>query len=171
LKKYEDRLKSVADPRRRTYSVMLSALDDNVGLLLKALDRNKHEQYAAVFLSDNGGPTQGNTSRNDPVRGVKAQVYEGGFSIPFMMQWPGHVPKGKVYSDPVIALDLLPTFTAVAGGRPDASRKVDGVNLLPFVEGRTKAAARAPVLALRTAVGHARRRLEARLYGRARGAL
>jgi len=82
LKKYEDRLTSVADPRRRTYSVMLSALDDNVGLLLKALDRNKHEQYAAVFLSDNGGPTQGNTSRNDPVRGVKAQVYEGGFSIP-----------------------------------------------------------------------------------------
>ena len=139
LKKYEDRFKSVTDPRRRTYSAMLSALDDNVGLVLKALERHKlTNNTLVVFLSDNGGPTQGNTSRNDPLRGVKAQVYEGGFHIPFMMQWPGHVPKGKVYSDPVIALDLLPTFTAVAGGKPNASWKLDGVNLLPFVEGKDK---------------------------------
>lgn len=142
IKKYEDRFASIADERRRTYAAMLSALDDNVGLVLKALERNKlTKDTLVVFLTDNGGPTQANTSRNDPLHGVKAQVWDGGIRIPFAMQWPGgKIPKGKTFTHPVIALDLLPTFAAAAGGKPDASWKLDGVDLLPFVTGKNKGA-------------------------------
>ena len=134
LKRYEDRFPQIADPKRRTYAGMLSALDDNIGLILKTLDRHKlTANTLVVFLADNGGPTPVNTSRNDPFHGFKAQVWEGGIRIPFAMQWPGKIPKGKVYSHPVIALDLLPTFVAAAGGQPDASWKLDGVDLVPFL--------------------------------------
>ena len=139
LKRYRDRFPDIADPKRRTYAGMLSALDDNVGLILRTLERHKlTANTLVVFLADNGGPTPVNTSRNDPFHGFKAQVWEGGIRIPFAMQWPGKIPKGKVYSQPVIALDLLPTFVAAAGGKPESSWKLDGVDLLPFVDGKQK---------------------------------
>ena len=139
LKRYSDRFPNIADPKRRTYAGMLSALDDNVGLILRTIERHKlTANTLVVFLTDNGGPTPVNTSRNDPFHGFKAQVWEGGIRIPFAMQWPGKIPKGKVYSQPVIALDLLPTFIAAAGGKPESSWKLDGVDLLPFVDGKQK---------------------------------
>lgn len=141
-KKYEDRFTGkIADPRRKTFAAMLSAMDDGVGLILKTLEKHKLTgKTLLVFHSDNGGPTAANTSKNDPLRGFKAQVYEGGIRVPFLMQWPGRIPKGKVYSNPVIALDLLPTLVAAAGGAPAADWKLDGVNLLPFLNGKDKGA-------------------------------
>ena len=137
--KYEERFSKITDPRRRKFAAMLTALDENVGLILRTLEKNKlTEKTLVVFLTDNGGPTAVNTSRNEPLRGFKAQMWEGGIRIPWVMQWPGQIPKGKVYSNPVIALDLLPTFVAAAGGKVDASWKVDGVDLLPYVSGKAK---------------------------------
>jgi len=137
--KYKDRFASIADDRRRTYAGMLSALDDNVGLVLKALERNRLTgNTLVVFLTDNGGPTAANTSRNDPLRGFKAQMWEGGIRVPFLMQWPGRIPKGKTFPHPVIALDILPTAVAAAGGKPEADWKLDGVDLLPYVTGRSR---------------------------------
>jgi arylsulfatase A-like enzyme len=140
LKKYEDRFEGkIADPRRKTMAAMLSAMDDGVGLVLKSLEKHKlTSRTLVVFHSDNGGPTAANTSRNTPLRGFKSQVYEGGIRVPFLMQWPGKIPKGKVYPHPVIALDLLPTFAAAAGATPTADWKLDGVNLLPFLNGKDK---------------------------------
>ena len=102
--------------------------------------RIRPDRTLLVFHSDNGGPTAGNTSRNTPLRGFKAQVYEGGIRVPFLMQLPGKIPKGKTYSNPVIALDLLPTFVAAAGAAPAADWKCDGVNQLPFQTGQDKGA-------------------------------
>jgi len=140
LPKYEARFDGkITDPRRKTFAAMLSAMDDGVGLILKTLEKHKlTNKTLLVFHSDNGGPTAGNTSKNDPLRGFKAQVFEGGLRVPFMMQWPGTIPTGKTYSNPVIALDILPTFVAAAGGAPAADWKVDGVNLLPFLTGKAK---------------------------------
>lgn len=137
--KYLDRFASIADPQRRKYAAMLSALDENVGVVLKTLEKHKlTDKTLVVFLTDNGGPTPVNTSRNEPLHGFKAQVWEGGIRIPWVMQWPGHLPKGKVFSNPVIALDLLPTFVTAAGGKVDSSWKVDGVDLVPHLSGKAK---------------------------------
>jgi arylsulfatase A-like enzyme len=54
------------------------------------------------------------------------------------MQWPGRIPKGTVSGNPVIALDLLPTFVAAAAGAPAVDWNLDGVNLLPFLSGKDK---------------------------------
>ena len=141
LDKYTARFPKINDPQRRIYAGMTAALDDGVGQVLKTLDRHKlTNKTLVVFLTDNGGPTPGNTSRNGPLRGYKAQVWEGGLRVPFIMQWPGHIPKGKTFNHPVIALDVLPTVIAAAGAKPDASWKLDGVNLLPHMQAKSKAA-------------------------------
>jgi len=126
----------IADPKRRTYATMLASMDDAVGKVLgKVRDHHLEENTLIFFLSDNGGPTPQTSSRNDPLRGTKGQVYEGGVRVPFALQWQGQVPAGKKVMDPVISLDILPTALAAAGGAPAAEDKFDGVNLLPFLKG------------------------------------
>ncbi len=122
--------------KRRTFAAMLSALDDNVGRVLDKLRELKLEENTLIFfVADNGGPTPNTTSRNDPLRGTKGQVYEGGIRVPFLVQWKGQLPAGKVYEQPVIALDIHPTAVAVAGGKIAPEWKLDGVNLLPYLKG------------------------------------
>jgi len=72
------------------------------------------------------------------LRGYKGQVYEGGIRIPFAMQWKGHLPMGRKVQQPIIALDVVPTALAAAGGAPAAEDKLDGVNLLPFLKGEAE---------------------------------
>jgi arylsulfatase A-like enzyme len=60
----------------------------------------------SIFLSDNGAPNHPQTSAsNRPLRGYKAQLSEGGIRVPFLMQWKGHLPAGKVEDRAIIALD------------------------------------------------------------------
>lgn len=135
IQKYLDRFAIVADERRRTFAAMLSAIDDAVGTVMNTLRRNKLEENTLVFfLSDNGGPTLITSSRNDPLRGYKGQVLEGGIRIPYMVQWKGHLPAGRVYDQPVISLDIVPTAVMAAGGQ--APPGVDGVNLMPYLTGK-----------------------------------
>jgi arylsulfatase A-like enzyme len=139
LPKYEDRFATIQDPKRRTFAAMLAAMDDAVGLVLAALKKHKlTDNTLIVFHSDNGGPTAANTSTNGPLRGFKGQVLEGGIRIPYIMQWPARIPKGKTYEQPVIQLDILPTFAAAAGKAAGADWKLDGVDLLPYVTGKNK---------------------------------
>jgi arylsulfatase A-like enzyme len=132
----EGRFADIADPARRTFATMLAPLDDGVGAVLGRLKEVGLERDTLViFLSDNGGPTATTTSRNDPLRGYKAQVLEGGIRVPFLMRWPGKVPAGKVYSHPAISLDVVPTVLAGAGVKVGREAKLDGVDLLPYVAG------------------------------------
>jgi arylsulfatase A-like enzyme len=136
--KYQNRFPDVTDRKRKMMLAMLSAEDDGVGAILsKIREHNLEENTLVIFLSDNGGPTNENGSRNAPLRGYKGQVWEGGIRIPFMMQWKGKLPAGKVLSDPVISLDLFPTTIAAAGAEPRKQISLDGVNLLPYLNGET----------------------------------
>ena len=140
--KYLDRVKGIADERRRTYAAMICGLDDAVGKLSATLRSHRLDRDTLVFfLSDNGGPiTQGspNGSRNDPLRGGKGQVYEGGIRVPFVVTWPARLPQGTVYDQPVSCLDLFPTAVAAAGGRVPDKVRLDGINLLSHLTGETK---------------------------------
>jgi hypothetical protein len=92
-----------------------------------------------MFYSDNGGPTQQTTSRNDPLRGFKAQMFEGGIRVPFVMQWKGKVAAGQTYREPVMGFDCHATALAAAGLIKAERRKpLDGVDLIPFVTGESK---------------------------------
>jgi arylsulfatase A-like enzyme len=132
---YRKRFPHVTDENRQTFSAMLSAMDDAVGHVLAKLGESQlEERTLVIFISDNGGPTQQTTSRNDPLRGTKGTTWEGGIRIPFMIQWKGHLPAGKVDDRPVISLDIHPTALAAAGVTAPLEKKLDGVNLLPFLQ-------------------------------------
>src|SRR5687768_490293 len=136
--KYRDRFPNIEDPRRRTYAAMMSAMDDAIGRVLATLKENKLEENTLIFfVSDNGGPPV-NASNNGHLRGHKASTWEGGVRVPFLFQWKGHLPAGKVSEQPVIQLDFLPTALAAAGAEMD--EKIDGVDLLPFLTGKNKGA-------------------------------
>ena len=132
-----ERLAAIADPKRRTFAAMLSAMDDAIGTVLATVrERGLENDTLIVFLSDNGGPTPSITSGNGPLRGFKSQTWEGGIRVPFLMQWKGRIPAGGVDDRPVIQLDILPTALAAAGIPLPADAAIDGVNLLPYVTGQ-----------------------------------
>jgi len=134
----------IADQQRRTYAAMTSAMDANIGRVLKKVaDCGLDRQTLIIFLSDNGGATMPGTtvngSRNDPLRGSKRTTLEGGVRVPFLLAWPGHVKPG-VYRQPVIQLDAYVTALAAAGVAVQPQWALDGANLLPFVTGEQTAA-------------------------------
>src|SRR4029453_8756923 len=114
---------------------MISAMDDAIGAVLAKLDQHKLTENTLVFfVSDNGGPPV-NASSNGVRRGHKAQTWEGGIRVPYLVQWKGRLPAGKTYDNPVIQLDFHPTVLAAAGVEAKDA-KFDGVNLLPYLEGK-----------------------------------
>jgi arylsulfatase A-like enzyme len=143
----EERLRTFAgltDKTRRTYAGMTSAMDDAVGrVLAKLRTENLESDTLLFFFSDNGGPTMRGTtingSRNTPLRGSKRTTLEGGIRVPFVVSWPGKLPAGTTYEQPVIQLDVLPTALAAAGVGTQAEWKLDGVNLLPYLGGKETA--------------------------------
>jgi arylsulfatase A-like enzyme len=134
---YQNRFPGISDPRRRTFAAMMSAMDDGVGAVLSKLRAlGIEDDTIVVFLSDNGGIPAENTSRNDPLRGEKGQLYEGGIRVPFMVQWTGRLAGGRVSDVPVSSLDLFATALAAAGGSPPTDRVIDSVDLMPYLDGR-----------------------------------
>lgn len=131
----------IKDVHRRIFAAMLANLDHSVGRVLKKLRDEKLERNTLiVFISDNGGPTRELTSSNKPLRGGKGDVYEGGLRVPFLMQWKTALPAGKEYKQPVISLDIYATAAALARRPVPKTRKIDGVNLLPFLTGKQSTA-------------------------------
>ncbi len=130
------RFAAIADPKRRTYAAMVSAVDDGVGRLLgKLRELGLEDDTLVFFLSDNGGPESDNASDNGPLRGQKGSPWEGGIRVPFAAQWPGRIPAGLVYEQPVSSLDIFATIAALASAPLDPERPLDGVDLLPHFTG------------------------------------
>jgi arylsulfatase A-like enzyme len=136
--KYLQRFAHIADPKRRSYAAMISAVDDGVGQLLATLKETRlDERTLVVFFSDNGGPARVVPVSNAPLRGEKGDVYEGGARVPFVMRWTGKLKPG-VYEQPVSSLDLFATAAALANAPLPKDRSLDSVNLWPYLTGKKK---------------------------------
>lgn len=135
---YLDRFPNILDSKRKTYAAMVSAVDDGVGKILDKLESLHLDKNTLVyFLSDNGGPEQDNGSENGPLREGKSSIYEGGYRVPFAMQWTGTV-KPRVYDNPVSSLDIFATIAALSKAPINKDRPLDGVNIIPFITGKNK---------------------------------
>ena len=133
--KYYDRFPHIEDEGSRIYAAMTSALDDGVGAVLDALEEDGLEQNTlVVFLSDNGAGVSEYCS-NEPLRLGKQTMFEGGIRVPFTMKWPARISQGTTYEHPVSALDIFPTAVAAGGGELPTNREIDGVDLIPYLDG------------------------------------
>ena len=92
------------------------------------------ESTLVVFMSDNGGPD--GAPDNRPLRGGKWTLWEGGIRSPFFAVWKGRIAPGRVSDEPVMQIDIAATSLAAAGVPARPEWKLDGVNLLPLLEGK-----------------------------------
>jgi arylsulfatase A-like enzyme len=135
---YLDRFPNILDSKRKTYAAMVSAVDDGVGKLLDKLESlNLDKNTLVYFLSDNGGPEKDNSSDNGVLRDGKSSIYEGGYRVPFAMQWKGTVNPG-VYDNAISSLDIFATIAALSKVAIKKDRPLDGVNLIPYLTGKNK---------------------------------
>jgi arylsulfatase len=109
----------------------MAQLDNDIGLVLQKLkDMGEHDNTIVVFTTDNGTetftwPDGGNT----PFNGQKGTVLEGGFRVPCIARWPGHIPAGSVQNGIFSGLDWYPTFLAAAGNPDITDQLLKGVKL------------------------------------------
>lgn len=151
---YLDRYKHIADPNRRTYAAMITAMDDEIGGVLSALERRKmRENTLVVFQSDNGGPRSAKftgevdmskgtiPADNGPYRDGKGTLYEGGTRVVALANWPGHIKPGSVVDQPIHIVDMYPTLAGLAGASLVKTKPLDGLNVWPTI-GEGKASPR-----------------------------
>jgi len=132
-KKYLDRFAHIENWGRKHYSAMVSAVDDGVGKVLDVLSEcNIDENTLIFFLSDNGGASN-NSSDNGILREHKGTLFEGGIRVPFALRWKNHIPSNKVFSYPIISLDIMATCSALADAPISIDKPLDGVNLIPYI--------------------------------------
>ncbi len=123
------------DGTRRDYKLMLERMDEGVGQILKALDRhNLTRDTLVIFTNDNGGER---LSVNTPLAHRKGTLWEGGIRVPCLARWPSQIPSGKVSDQVAITMDWTATILAATSTAPPAGRQLDGMNLLPILQGRT----------------------------------
>jgi arylsulfatase A-like enzyme len=92
-----------------------------------------------IFTSDNGGAGYiGLPDVNDPFRGWKITLFEGGIHVPYFVKWPAQIEAGQTLSDPVHHFDFFATAAAAAGATLPSDRKIDGVDLTPFARGEAE---------------------------------
>ena len=122
------------------YSGMIEALDRSVGKIVKSLEENGlTENTLIIFTSDNGGAGYIELPDiNKPYRGWKLTHFEGGMHVPFMAKWPSEISKGTRYDKPIHHTDIFHTIAAAVGAKVPDDRKLDGVDLMPFVKGVNK---------------------------------
>ncbi|KAG1701650.1 Arylsulfatase J [Nymphon striatum] len=131
--KYTSRFPWIKDENRRTFAGMMSALDDGVGEVVKALrDKGMLQDSIILFTSDNGGPAAGfdmNHASNWPLRGVKATLWEGGVRGAGFI-WSPFLSKASRISQQLMKIeDWLPTLYAAAGGDVKDLGTIDGINM------------------------------------------
>lgn len=115
-------------------ATMIQAVDDGVGRIQATIEELGLTGKTVVFFySDNGG--FGGATDMDPLKGYKGTYYEGGIREPFFVLWPGVVKPGTTCSEPIIGVDIYPTFCEIAGTEPPKGQVVDGVSLVPLLKG------------------------------------
>ncbi len=113
---------------RKYYLANINCLDDNIGRLLDALNKDGlDKETLIIFISDNGGePLTG--ADNAPLTAGKYSLWEGGIKNRMAVVWPGKIEGGTIESKYVSAADILPTAAEAAGIKLN-DPTMDGISL------------------------------------------
>lgn len=142
---YIDQYKDIPDLTRRTYAGMITCMDDEIGRVLTALEKQgMRDNTLIVFQSDNGGNRSAMfageldvsklklPSDNGPYREGKGTLYEGGTRVVALANWPGYIAAGS--SDQMIHMvDMYPTLLKLVGASSAKSKPLDGMDVWPVM--------------------------------------
>jgi len=139
---YLDQYKNIADPSRRAYAGSITALDDQIGHVLEALDKKKmRDNTLIVFQSDNGGTRnamfagEGDMSKikipcdNGPYRDGKGSLYEGGTRVCALANWPGKIKAGMTVDGMIHVVDMYATLAGLAAASTAKCKPLDGMDV------------------------------------------
>ena len=125
---------------------MITAMDDEIGRVVAALDqRGMRDNTLILFQSDNGGPRDARLTGeidmsgatipadNGPYRDGKGTLYEGGTRVAALANWPGHIKPGTVVDQPIHMVDMYPTLAWLAGASLAKTKPLDGMNVWPTI--------------------------------------
>ena len=137
IAKFRDK-KAAGGHHDPTYAAMIASVDESVGRVLAKLEElGLDDDTLVIFSSDNGGvggyDDVGITKKmgitdNEPLRGGKGTLYEGGVRVPYVFRWKGAVKPGQTEATPINSVDLYPTLLELAGAEAPADYPLDGVS-------------------------------------------
>src|SRR5262245_15424391 len=148
--KYVDQYKNIQDPSRRAYAASATAMDEQIGRVISALDqKGMLDNTLIIFQSDNGGTRNPlfagaitDMSKvvlpadNGPYRDGKGTLYEGGTRVVALASWPGHIKEGSTVKEMIHTVDLYPTLINLAGGHLGKNKSLDGLGCLGYHQRR-----------------------------------
>ena len=115
----------------RAYKEMVEVMDEGIGRIVETVRRLGLERKTFIFFcSDNGATKNGS---NGVLAGYKGSLWEGGHRVPAVACWPGMIKAGTTTDQTVLGMDLFATMMSIAGAKPPADMKLDGVDLLPVL--------------------------------------
>jgi arylsulfatase A-like enzyme len=120
---------------RGDYVKILERADQGVGQIVSAIEKaGIANNTIVIFTNDNGGEW---LSRNEPLFNRKYTLYEGGIRVPAIVAWPGRIRGGQVTSQVAITMDLTATILAATATSVPLQARLEGMNLLPILEGKS----------------------------------
>ncbi len=125
------------EARQRDYRAAVTCMDASIGKIIAKLEeKSVLDNTIIVFFSDNGGS---GGADNSPLRGRKAQTWEGGIRVPCLIRWPdGGVPAGKVNDEFLTSLELFPSFASATGALVRDDIPLDGYDWWPVIRGKSE---------------------------------
>ena len=123
------------------YGDVIMEIDWSVGQILEALKINEiDENTLVIYASDNGpwlnyGEWGGSAG---PLREGKGTMWEGGARVPCIMRWPKTINSGRINNKIAATIDIYPTIADIVGHK-EFKNKIDGVSLMPILEGLPEA--------------------------------
>jgi arylsulfatase A-like enzyme len=142
---YLDKYRDISDRNRRAYAAMITAMDDQIGRVVQALDkRGMRQNTIIIFHSDNGGNQSAMLAGesevkgrlpadNGPYRGGKGTLYEGGTRVVSLINWPGRIKPGTVVDEMIHVVDYYPSLLKLAGASHSKSKPLDGFDIWPTI--------------------------------------
>ncbi|MGZ5221347.1 MAG: sulfatase-like hydrolase/transferase [Chitinophagaceae bacterium] len=123
------------------YAAMMKSLDEAVGSIMKTLEEQKLvDNTVIIFTSDNGGEK---FSDMGIYKGKKMQLWEGGIREPAIVRWPGKIKANSTTNQVVTTMDWTATILALAAAKPHPKFPLDGINIMPVLQGKQKEVKRA----------------------------
>jgi len=115
----------------------ITGMDRAIGKLRNELrTMGIHKNTVFWYCSDNGGLWRLGATGG---RGQKGKVYEGGLRVPAIIEWPARITKPRITEVPANTVDIYPTLLEIAGAKPKVRLLLDGISLIPLIDGKMTA--------------------------------